>query len=125
MRADLERTFGYFPILKERQGQLAGKLSGGEQQMCAIARGLMSNPMLLLIDEFSLGLAPLVVENLVDIVLAIHKEGKTILIVEQDVLTALNISKRGYIIETGRIVMTGESKVLIQDEKVKSSYLGM
>ena len=122
--ADLERVFGFFPILKERQGQLAGKLSGGEQQMCAIARGLMSQPRILAIDELSLGLAPVVVDKLLGILRQIHASGQTIILVEQDVHVALEIADHAYVLETGRVVRGGRASEILADEAIVASYLG-
>jgi branched-chain amino acid transport system ATP-binding protein len=125
-RNDLEWVYGIFPILKERGDQLAGTLSGGESQMCAIGRGLMSNPKLLLVDELSLGLAPVVVDLLVRILTKIHQERNlTILLVDQDVQTALDISRRAYVIENGRVVIERESGLLKNDPEIKKAYLGL
>jgi branched-chain amino acid transport system ATP-binding protein len=125
LAADLERVYGIFPILKERRKQLAGSMSGGEQQMCAIARGLMARPRLLLIDELSLGLAPRLVEELCVTLVEINREGVAILVVEQDVLTALDLAERGYVFESGRIAMSGTSDELIANQEVKRTYLGL
>ena len=122
---DLERVYGIFPILKERRKQLAGSMSGGEQQMCAIARGLMARPRMLLIDELSLGLAPRLVEELCVYLVQINQEGVAILLVEQDVLTALDLAERGYVFESGRIAMSGTSDELIANQEVKRAYLGI
>ncbi|TIT97116.1 MAG: ABC transporter ATP-binding protein [Mesorhizobium sp.] len=122
---DLERIYGLFPRLGERRRQLAGSLSGGEQQMCAMARGLMAAPVLLMIDEMSLGLAPVVVEQLMEVLAAIRKDGVTILLVEQDVHLALSGADRGYVMETGRIVHHGAAKDLIDDPEVRRAYLGL
>ena len=125
-RNDLEWVYSIFPILKERGDQLAGTLSGGESQMCAIGRGLMSNPKLLLVDELSLGLAPVVVDLLVRILTKIHQEKNlTILLVDQDVQTALDISRRAYVIENGRVVIEKESGLLKNDPEIKKAYLGL
>jgi len=125
-RNDLEWVYGIFPILKERRDQLAGTLSGGESQMCAIGRGLMSNPKLLLVDELSLGLAPVVVDALVRILTRIHQEKRlTLLLVDQDVQTALDISSRAYVIENGRVVIEKESGLLKNDPEIKKAYLGL
>ena len=121
---DLERGFTMFPRLKEREQQKAGTLSGGEQQMLAMARALMSRPRLLLLDEPSLGLAPLVVHTIFEAIEQIRQEGATILLVEQNANAALHHSDRAYVLETGRIVMEGDSKQLAQDPKVKEAYLG-
>jgi len=125
-RKDLEWVYSVFPILKERGKQQAGTLSGGESQMCAIGRGLMSNPELLLVDELSLGLAPVVVDLLVRIITKIHQEKHlTILLVDQDVQTALDITRRAYVIENGRVVMEKESGLLKNDPEIKKAYLGL
>ncbi len=121
---DMERGFTLFPRLKEREQQKAGTLSGGEQQMLAMARALMSRPRLLLLDEPSLGLAPLVVHTIFEAIEQIRKEGATILLVEQNANAALHHSDRAYVLETGRIVMEGNSKELAQDPRVKEAYLG-
>lgn len=121
----LEFVYQLFPILKERRKQLAGTLSGGEQQMLAIARGLMARPSLLMIDELSLGLAPIVVERLFKIIEDINDQGMTILLVEQNVRAALEVSDRGYVLENGRIVLSGKSNELIENETVKKAYLGL
>ena len=121
---DMERGFTLFPRLKEREQQKAGTLSGGEQQMLAMARALMSRPRLLLLDEPSLGLAPLVVHTIFEAIEQIRQEGATILLVEQNANAALHHSDRAYVLETGRIVMEGNSKELAQDRRVKEPYLG-
>lgn len=121
---DMERGFTLFPRLKEREQQKAGTLSGGEQQMLAMARALMSKPRLLLLDEPSLGLAPLVVHTIFEAIEQIRTEGATILLVEQNAYAALHHSDRAYVLETGRIVMEGDSKQLAQDPRVKEAYLG-
>ena len=121
---DMERGFTLFPRLKEREQQKAGTLSGGEQQMLAMARALMSRPRLLLLDEPSLGLAPLVVHSIFKAIDEIRGEGTTILLVEQNAYAALNHSDRAYVLETGRIVMEGDSKQLAEDPRVKEAYLG-
>lgn len=125
IQEDMERNYELFPILKERRSQLAGLLSGGEQQMCAIARGLMSNPKLLMIDELSLGLAPVVVDHLLETIEDIHNAGVTVFLVEQDVQAAFQISQHGYVVETGRIIHKGLSHDLIQEEGIKRAYLGI
>jgi branched-chain amino acid transport system ATP-binding protein len=122
---DLNRMYTLFPRLAERRRQLAGSLSGGEQQMCAMARGLMAAPILLMIDEMSLGLAPVVVEQLMDALATIRREGVTILLVEQDVNLALSIADRGYVMETGHIVRSGSATKLIDDPEVRRAYLGL
>ncbi len=121
---DMERGFTMFPRMKERESQKAGTLSGGEQQMLAMARALMSRPRLLLLDEPSLGLAPLVVHTIFKAIDAIRAEGTTILLVEQNAYAALQHSDRAYVLETGRIVMQGDSKELAADPRVKEAYLG-
>ncbi len=123
--ADLGRLYGLFPVLAERRGQLAGTLSGGEQQMVAIGRGLMGRPELLLIDELSLGLAPVVVERLVEAVRVVHRAGTTLLLVEQDVQTALELADRGYVIANGRVALEGPSTDLLQSEEIREAYLGI
>jgi len=121
---DMERVMERFPVLKERTGQLGGSLSGGEQQMLAIARALMSAPKLLLLDEPTLGLAPLVVVDIFAIIREINAAGTTILLVEQNVRQALKVSSRAYVLETGKIVLSGPSKELLQEPRIKASYLG-
>jgi branched-chain amino acid transport system ATP-binding protein len=122
---DLEWVFGLLPRLRERAGQMAGRLSGGEQQMCAIGRGLMSRPRLLLIDELSLGLAPLVVDHLLDLISQINQKGTTVLLVEQDVQVALEHAHRGYVLETGRIVQSSPAVELLEDPRIRQAYLGL
>jgi branched-chain amino acid transport system ATP-binding protein len=124
-RADLDRAVELFPRLGERLGQVAGSLSGGEQQMCAIARGLMSDPDLIMIDELSLGLAPNLVEQILDRLAEIASSGTAVLLVEQDVDAALAAAGRGYALETGRIVASGSSKELLADSRVREAYLGV
>ena len=121
---DLDVIYGYFPILRERKNQNASSLSGGEQQMLAIGRALMSNPRLLLLDEPSLGLAPLVVEGIYRIIRGINEKGTTILLVEQNAKVALAIANYGYVFETGRVTVIGKSADLLQNEHVKKAYLG-
>ena len=125
VQESLERVYALFPELAERRGQLAGTLSGGEQQMCAIGRGLMSAPKLLLIDELSLGLAPVVVDRLKGTIAEIRKAGVTVLVVEQDVQTAFEIANRGYVLETGHIVREGSSDTLLADPRIKEAYIGL
>lgn len=125
IREDLDFVFHLFPRLCERSKQLAGTLSGGEQQMCAIGRALMSHPKLLLIDELSLGLSPILVESLIDAIEQIHRRGASILLVEQDVQIALEHADRGYVLETGRITLSGNSKELLDSPQVKKAYLGI
>jgi branched-chain amino acid transport system ATP-binding protein len=122
---NIERAFTLFPRLRERQKQLGGTMSGGEQQMLAIARGLMANPKLLLLDEPSLGLSPLFVKNIFDIITEINRQGVTILLVEQNVLQSLRISHRAYVLETGRVVLSGTGSELLGNEQVKKAYLGI
>lgn len=122
---DLERMYRLFPRLGERRAQLAGSMSGGEQQMCAMARGLMARPQLLMIDEMSLGLAPVVVDQLMDVLQAIRKDGVTVLLVEQDIHLALSVADRGYVLDTGSIVRSGIGKDLIDDPTVREAYLGL
>lgn len=122
--ADLEKGFALFPILKERQTQLGGTLSGGEQQMLAIARALMARPKLLLLDEPSLGLAPLIVARIFEIIREINQQGTTILLVEQNANMALNVAHRGYVLETGEIVLQDEARNLMNNEEVRKCYLG-
>ncbi|MGZ8438264.1 MAG: ABC transporter ATP-binding protein, partial [Candidatus Limnocylindrales bacterium] len=122
---DLEMVFGLFPLLKERLGQAAGTLSGGEQQMLAIGRALMSRPRLLLLDEPSLGLAPLMVEHIFETIAQLKDQGRTILLVEQNVHHALDVADRAYVMETGLITLEGPAPVLRRDPKVEQSYLGI
>lgn len=122
---DLEKIYTMFPQLSERRRQMAGSMSGGEQQMCAMARGLMAAPILLMIDEMSLGLAPVIVEQLMGVLTAIRGQGVTVLLVEQDVHLALSGADRGYVMETGRIVHSGAAKELIDDPEVRRAYLGI
>jgi branched-chain amino acid transport system ATP-binding protein len=122
---DLDWVYGLLPRLKEREDQLAGRMSGGEQQMCAIGRGLMGRPRLLLIDELSLGLAPLVVDHLLDLISRINQEGTTVLLVEQDVQVALEHAHRGYVLETGRIVQSSSAGQLLNDPRIRQAYLGL
>lgn len=121
---NLERIYEQFPRLKERRKQVAGTLSGGEQQMLAMGRGLMSNPKLLMLDEPSMGLAPILVEQIFDIINRLHHAGTTILLVEQNARMALSVADRGYVLETGKIVATGTGDELLHDETVKKAYLG-
>lgn len=124
VRGDLERVFELFPILAERRKQPAGSLSGGEQQMLAIARALMSRPKMLLLDEPSTGLAPLLVEKIFEIIVQLNREGITFLLVEQNARAALSVAARGYVLETGRMVLHGRAQDLLEDQEVKRAYLG-
>jgi len=122
---DIERMFGYFPILKQRRGQQAGTLSGGEQQMLAVARALMLRPRLMLLDEPSFGLAPLVVRDLFSILAKVNREDKvTILVVEQNAELALELAEQAFVIETGRVVMSGSAKEIVSNDDIRKSYLG-
>jgi branched-chain amino acid transport system ATP-binding protein len=126
VRADLEWVFELFPELAARRRQQAGALSGGEQQMCAIGRGLMTRPRLLMLDELSLGLAPVVVDRIVEMLVTVHRTtGMAMLVVEQDVQMALELAERGYILEVGRIVRADAARRLIDDPRVKKAYLGL
>ncbi|HEY8293180.1 MAG TPA: ABC transporter ATP-binding protein [Thermomicrobiales bacterium] len=124
IRADIERQFTLFPILGERRKQLAGTLSGGEQQMLAIARAVMSRPRLLLLDEPSLGLAPLIVRNIFAVIRELHEQGVTILLVEQNAHLALQYADRGYVLEAGRMTISGSAAALANDDRVRQAYLG-
>jgi branched-chain amino acid transport system ATP-binding protein len=124
VREDFDRVYGLFPVLKERQGQVGGTLSGGEQQMLAIGRALMSRPRVLMLDEPSLGLAPLLVERIFDLLREIHAQGTTILLVEQNAQMALQLANRGYVIESGEIVLADSSEQLLGNDEVKKAYLG-
>jgi len=125
VKLDIERVFEYFPVLKDRNNQMAGTLSGGEQQMLAIGRALMLDPKLLILDEPSLGLSPILVKEIFSIIRQINKNGTTILLVEQNANMALSISSTGLILENGRFVMKGDSKDLLNDKDVKEFYLGI
>jgi branched-chain amino acid transport system ATP-binding protein len=125
IRESLDRVFALFPRLAERKNQRAGTLSGGEQQMCAIGRALMAQPKLLLLDEPSMGLAPIFVEKIFEIVREINEQGTPILLVEQNALMALDTADRGYVMETGRIVLADDAKTLRENEQVRNTYLGV
>jgi branched-chain amino acid transport system ATP-binding protein len=124
VKDDIERVYGMFPRLKEREKQKAGTMSGGEQQMLAMGRALMAQPSLLLLDEPSLGLAPVIVDKIYEIIREINQQGVTILLVEQNANYALDVSTRGYVLETGTVALTDKSAVLRTDERVKAAYLG-
>ena len=124
LKEDLERVFHLFPRLAERKTQKAGTMSGGEQQMCAIGRALMAHPTLLLLDEPSMGLAPIFVERIFEIVVEINKQGTPILLVEQNALMALDVADRGYVLETGAVALADEAKALRENEQVRKTYLG-
>jgi branched-chain amino acid transport system ATP-binding protein len=124
IRADLDRVYSLFPRLKERERQKGGTMSGGEQQMLAIGRALMAQPKLLLLDEPSLGLAPVIVDRIYEVVREINKQGTTIVLVEQNANYALDVSARGYVLETGHVVLTDTSENLRNDERVQAAYLG-
>jgi branched-chain amino acid transport system ATP-binding protein len=121
---DLERVYGLFPLLHERRSQLAGTLSGGEQQMVAMARALMARPKLLLMDEPSMGLAPILVERSFEIIQQVHEAGVAVLVVEQNANVSLSIADRGYVLQTGRIVLADRAEALLQDEGLRKAYLG-
>lgn len=125
IKRDIEWVFELFPVLRDRLSQLAGTLSGGEQQMCAIGRGLMAKPKLMVIDELSLGLAPIVTEQLLSVIQKIHKEGLSLLIVEQDIQSILEVCNKGYVMELGKIVLGGDALELLQNRHVKEAYLGI
>jgi branched-chain amino acid transport system ATP-binding protein len=120
----LSYVFELFPILAERRGQMGGTLSGGQQQMLAIGRGLMSDPRILLLDEPSLGLAPIIVDSLFDVILRLNREGRTLLLVEQNAYRSLELAHYAYVLETGRITLEGEAAMLIDHPHVKKAYLG-
>jgi branched-chain amino acid transport system ATP-binding protein len=124
IQQSMERVFKSFPRLKERLGQLGGTLSGGEQQMLAIGRALMSKPRLLLLDEPSMGLAPLMVQKVFETVLSVSREGVTILLIEQNAKLALEVSHRGYVMESGEVTLSGDAKSLLHDPAVRAAYLG-
>ncbi|MBS0436989.1 MAG: ABC transporter ATP-binding protein [Proteobacteria bacterium] len=124
IEADIEKVFGIFPRLKERRNQLAGTMSGGEQQMLAMGRALMARPKVLLLDEPSMGLSPIMVDKIFEVVADIHSRGTTILLVEQNASRALALANRGYVMDSGEVTMTGEAKTLLADPKVRAAYLG-
>ena len=124
LEASMERVFGFFPRLKEREKQIAGTLSGGEQQMLAMGRALMSKPRLMMLDEPSMGLAPILVEQIFEIIQDMNHAGTTILLVEQNAQMALSVANRAYVMETGRIAMSGDASDLLNDDNVRKAYLG-
>jgi branched-chain amino acid transport system ATP-binding protein len=124
IEADIDKVFGIFPRLKERAKQLAGTMSGGEQQMLAMGRALMARPKVLLMDEPSMGLSPIMVDKIFEVVAEIHGQGTTILLVEQNASRALSLADRGYVMESGEITMSGEAKGLLADPRVRAAYLG-
>ena len=121
---DIDRVFGIFPRLKERRNQLAGTMSGGEQQMLAMGRALMARPKVLLMDEPSMGLSPIMVDKIFEVVSDIHQQGTTILLVEQNASRALQLAQRGYVMDSGEVTMSGDSQALLNDPKVRAAYLG-
>jgi branched-chain amino acid transport system ATP-binding protein len=122
--ADIDKVFGIFPRLKERAAQLAGTMSGGEQQMLAMGRALMAKPKVLLLDEPSMGLSPIMVDKIFEVVADIHKQGTTVLLVEQNASRALGLANRGYVMESGEVTMDGDAKTLLADPRVRAAYLG-
>ncbi|KVF65176.1 ABC transporter ATP-binding protein, partial [Burkholderia cepacia] len=124
IKKDVDRMFGFFPRLKERASQLAGTLSGGEQQMLAMSRAILSKPKLLLLDEPSMGLSPIMVEKIFEVVREISKEGITVLLVEQNARLALQAADRGYVMDSGTVTMEGDAKQMLDDPKVRAAYLG-
>ena len=124
IEADMEKVFGIFPRLKERRHQLAGTMSGGEQQMLAMGRALMARPKVLLMDEPSMGLSPIMVDKIFEVVHDIHQQGTTILLVEQNASRALQLAQRGYVMDSGEVTMSGDAQVLLNDPKVRAAYLG-
>ena len=124
IEADMEKVFTTFPRLKERRNQLAGTMSGGEQQMLAMGRALMARPKVLLLDEPSMGLSPIMVDKIFEVVDEIHRQGVTVLLVEQNASRALQLAARGYVMDSGEITMSGEAKMLLNDPKVRAAYLG-
>jgi branched-chain amino acid transport system ATP-binding protein len=121
---DIEKVFGIFPRLKERKDQLGGTLSGGEQQMLAMGRALISRPKVLLLDEPSMGLSPIMVDKIFEVVRDVYAQGVTVLLVEQNASRALSIADRGYVMDSGLITMTGDAKTMLKDPKVRAAYLG-
>ena len=124
IEADIDKVFAIFPRLKERAKQLAGTMSGGEQQMLAMGRALMARPKVLLLDEPSMGLSPIMVDKIFEVVADIHQRGTTVLLVEQNASRALGLANRGYVMESGEVTMSGEAKSLLADPKVRAAYLG-
>ncbi len=124
IEADIEKVFGIFPRLKERRNQLAGTMSGGEQQMLAMGRALMARPKVLLMDEPSMGLSPIMVDKVFEVVNDIHEQGTTVLLVEQNASRALQLASRGYVMDSGEVTMSGDSQQLLNDPKVRAAYLG-
>jgi branched-chain amino acid transport system ATP-binding protein len=124
LKDDLERVYSLFPVLRDRRSQLAGTLSGGEQQMVAMGRALVSHPKLMLRDEPSMGLAPILVERSFEIIQQVHEAGVAVLVVEQNANVSLSIADRGYVLQTGRIVLADEAQKLLQDENLRKAYLG-
>jgi branched-chain amino acid transport system ATP-binding protein len=124
IKADIDKVFGIFPRLKERRDQLAGTMSGGEQQMLAMGRALMARPKVLLLDEPSMGLSPILVDKIFEIVNDIHAQGTTVLLVEQNASRALGLASRGYVMDSGLVTMSGEAKALLNDPRVRAAYLG-
>jgi len=124
IEADIDKVFGIFPRLKERAQQLAGTMSGGEQQMLAMGRALMARPKVLLLDEPSMGLSPIMVDKIFEVVQTIHGQGTTMLLVEQNASRALGLADRGYVMESGEVTMSGDAKALLDDPKVRAAYLG-
>jgi branched-chain amino acid transport system ATP-binding protein len=124
IQADIDRMFGIFPRLKERAQQLAGTMSGGEQQMLAMARALMSRPKLLLLDEPSMGLSPIMVEKIFEVIRSVHAQGTTLLLVEQNARLALQAADRGYVMDSGLITMTDDARAMLDDPRVRAAYLG-
>ena len=122
--ADIDKVFAIFPRLKERRSQLAGTMSGGEQQMLAMGRALMARPKVLLLDEPSMGLSPIMVDKIFEVISDIHQQGVTVLLVEQNASRALQLASRGYVMESGEVTMTGDAKALLNDPKVRAAYLG-